>query len=79
MTDPQTLFSQAQCYVCMGVSLAEAMQLALLAQIASSGTGGAGSVTSGKGAPAFTPTTAAAIYFDENTGTQYNYYAGAWH
>jgi len=40
MTDPQTLLSQAQCYVCLGISLAEALQLALLAQIA----GGSSSV-----------------------------------
>lgn len=79
-TDPNTLLSQAQCYLCLGISLAEALQLALLADIASSGSGSSGgNVTSGIGAPTFTPTTSAAIYFDENTGVQYNYYSGAWH
>ena len=36
-------------------------------------------VSYGHGAPAFTPSTTSAIYFDQDTGTQYNYYAGAWH
>ncbi len=80
MTDPQTLLTQAKCYMCLGVTLAEALQLALLAQISDGTSSGAGgNVTSGIGPPAFTPSTTAAIYFDENNGTQYNYYAGAWH
>ncbi len=33
MTDPQTLLSSAQCYVCQGVTIAQAMKLQLLAQI----------------------------------------------
>ncbi len=37
MTDPQTLLAQANCYLCLGVSLAEALQLALLDQIAANG------------------------------------------
>lgn len=32
-TDPQTLMSNAQCYVCEGVSTFQALKLALLAQI----------------------------------------------
>lgn len=80
VTDPQTLLAQAQCYVCQGVSLAQALELALLAQIANASGGSVTpNVTSGSGPPAFTPSTPAAIYFDENTGAQYNYYAGAWH
>jgi hypothetical protein len=79
MTDPQTLLANAKCYICLGVSLYEALQLALLDQIASGGTSSAGGITSGIGAPTLAPTTSPAIYFDENTGTQYNYYAGAWH
>jgi hypothetical protein len=80
-TDAQTLLSEAKCYICLGVSLAEALELALLAQIVNGGGGGGGgtSVTSGAGAPAFVPTTSVAIYFDENTGVQYNWYSGAWH
>lgn len=43
MTDPQTLLSQAKCYLCLGITVGEALQLALLAQIASSeGGGGSG-------------------------------------
>lgn len=37
MTDPQTLLDQAKCYMCLGVTLAEALELALLAQIVSGG------------------------------------------
>lgn len=32
-TDPQTLLSSSQCYVCQGVSTFQALKLALLAQI----------------------------------------------
>ena len=32
---PQTLLAEAECYLCTGVSLEEAMELALLAEIAS--------------------------------------------
>lgn len=32
-TDPQSLLTQASCYLCYGVSEAQAMKLALLAQI----------------------------------------------
>ena len=32
-TDPQTLLSAAQCYVCQGVSIAQALKLQLLADI----------------------------------------------
>jgi hypothetical protein len=83
MTDPQTLLAQAKCYTCLGITLAEALQLALLAQIASSGgtvvTGG--NVISGHGSPigVLFPTTTVAIYLDEDTGAQYNWYGGAWH
>ena len=52
MTDSQTLLSQAQCYLCLGVSLAEALELALLAQIAN-GTisGGTSGGLTGTGSP----------------------------
>lgn len=33
----------------------------------------------GQGPPIDPPATTTAIYFDLDTGTQYNYYAGAWH
>lgn len=39
-TDAQTLLTQAKCYMCLGVTMAEALQLALLAQIASGGSSG---------------------------------------
>jgi len=60
------------------------IQIALLQQIAlapSSGGGGGsgGNVTAGVGPPTSTPTTAAAIYFDTNTGVQYDWYLDVWH
>lgn len=79
ITDPQTLLNNAKCYLCLGITIGEALQLALLAQIASGGTGGGSQVSSGVGPPSFTPTTNEAIYFDRSTGAQYNYYSGAWH
>lgn len=42
MTDPQTLLSQAKCYLCLGITIGEALQLALLAQIAGSSSGSSG-------------------------------------
>jgi hypothetical protein len=79
-TDSQTLLSQAKCYLCLGITIGEALQLALLAQIAGSGgTGGNAQLTSGIGAPTATPSTSPALYIDENTGTLYEYFAGAWH
>lgn len=43
-TDPQSLMNAAKCYVCtLSVSMAEAMELALLAAIAEAGGGGGGS------------------------------------
>lgn len=44
-------------------------------------TSGAGTVeiTSGHGAPVDPPEGTVGIYFDEDTGAQYNYYASAWH
>ena len=36
MTDSQTLLTQAKCYLCLGITLGEALELALLAQISSS-------------------------------------------
>lgn len=79
MTDPQTLLDQAKCYMCLGVTLAEALELALLDQISSGGAAVSTQVTSGHGPPTSTPITNEAIYFDKDTGIQYNWYDGAWH
>lgn len=38
--DPQSLLSQSQCYTCFGASTEDAIELALLSQIAINGTGG---------------------------------------
>jgi hypothetical protein len=37
--DPNTLFAESQCYLCLGISQAEAIELALLARIAAGGGG----------------------------------------
>jgi hypothetical protein len=84
-TDAQSLLTQANCFKCVGDSpyVLTLMQLALLQQIAtapaSGGGGSGGNVTAGVGPPAFTPTSAAAIYFDTSTGAQWDWYSGAWH
>lgn len=36
-------------------------------------------VTSGNGPPSFTPSTDTAIYFDKNTGAQYDFWNNTWH
>lgn len=78
-TDANTLLAESKCYLCLGISLAEALQLALLNNISNSGVNA--NILSGHGSPVgvVTPTTSTAIYFDEDTGAQYNFYAGAWH
>jgi hypothetical protein len=43
--DSQTLLEEAKCYLCLGVSIAEALKLALLSRIASGGAGGGGGYT----------------------------------
>jgi len=40
MTDAQTLLTSAKCYLCLGITMGEALQLALLAQIATGGSSG---------------------------------------
>lgn len=40
---------------------------------------GGGGMSSGHGAPAYTPTSSVAVYFDLDTGDQWNWYASAWH
>lgn len=42
-TDTDSLLAQAKCYLCLGVSMAEALQLALLADIVDNGGTGGGS------------------------------------
>lgn len=39
-SDPQTLLENAKCFICLGVSQAEALQLALLDEISGGGGGG---------------------------------------
>ncbi len=76
--DPQSLITQAVCDLCIipaGMQLP--VMISLLCQVRDA-LGNVG-ISSGAGAPTFTPSTTTAIYFDTNTGAQYNYYAGAWH
>lgn len=59
--------------------LYRAIELQLLCEISEGGGGGSGSVLSGSGAPVADPGVSSAIYFDEDTGVQYNWYDGSWH
>jgi hypothetical protein len=47
-TDAQSLLAQAKCYLCLGITIGEALQLALLANIVTNGSAG-GSVGAGLG------------------------------
>lgn len=80
--DPNSLVKAASCFQCLSAQQLEMVKAYLLCQIIATGGGGGGgtgAVSSGHGAPSFTPTTSTAIYFDEDSGTQYNYFNGAWH
>ena len=60
-TDPQSLFNQSKCYLCVGISLFQALKLALLAQIslaknAANDVTPAGLMTQGKCWPCFSNT-----------------------
>lgn len=89
VTDPQTLLSQAQCYVCFANSSTylALLELALLAQISNNGsTGGGGSgtnqITSGTVNPVAPPANPAIAnaYFNSTTGVVFFWPAGgsAW-
>lgn len=69
---------QAKCYLCLGVSIADAIKIALLVQTAVNGTG-LYSGDYGGIAPVFVPSSTTAIAFDTTTGTQWNWFEGAWH
>lgn len=43
------------------------------------GSSGGGGVFAGHGAPTVVPSTTGAIYIDADTGTQYQWFGGAWH
>ena len=70
-TDPQSLLNTAQCYNCFGPGAWPLIELALLAMIATNGTGGGGTgaFLSGSGSPvgAVTPTSVGQTYLDTTT------------
>jgi hypothetical protein len=71
--DAQTLFEQAKCYLCLGISQTEALQLALLAQITSqftSGTAPPVSAPSSPNSPATFLNTATGFYYNWNVPMQ---------
>lgn len=84
-TDPQSLLSQAKCFTCFGISIAEALQLALLAEIVvngSTGGGGGGGWQSGNYggvAPPNTPPSSPFGAIDTNNNAFWIYFSGAWH
>lgn len=53
----------------------------LLVKLALSASGLGVQIYSGSGSPVgvVTPTSAVAVYFDTDDGTQYNWYSSAWH
>ncbi len=79
--DPQTLLSQANCLLCkIPDGMWEPIKVSLLCQIAAAGGGGSGSgVQCTIGIPVAAPSGNCGLAVDENDGTIYLYYAGAWH
>lgn len=77
--DPNTLLDSARCFQCLSHKELQQVVTYLLCQISGGSGVNIGAISSGHGSPAFTPTTSTAVYFDEDTGIQYNWYAGAWH
>lgn len=77
-----SLLTSAKCFSCLSKKELQAVIAQLLCNI--SGGGAASPLTqvfSGHGDPTgvVTPTATAAIYFDEDTGNQYNWYSSQWH
>lgn len=87
MTDPKTLLTQAQCYICLGISIGEALQLALLAQVVANGsTGGGGGVVGSQivaylgaspVAPPPDPTKPAIAYSNDGSSAVFGWNVGA--
>lgn len=73
----------AACASGIGKVTDEIQLLRLIAQLtceaAEGGASAAAAVSSGSGAPVADPGVSTAIYFDTDTGVQYNFYSGAWH
>ncbi len=71
----------AACFLCLGMSLAEAQKLVLLNSVASNitgGGGGTGGVTSGVTDPVAAPTNASTLYYRTDTGTLWMWNGAAW-
>jgi hypothetical protein len=76
----QGLISEVNCLLCMvPPGLVPYLMVQALRDISSGGGGGGGGISSGVGPPVAAPASSPALYIDENTGTIYSYYAGAWH
>lgn len=77
MTDPQTLLANAKCYLCLGITLAEALQLALLDTISTAG--GSSQFAIGTTNPVAAPaiTNAPAQFFNTATGFTFNWDIGS--
>lgn len=70
--DPNTLLAEAKCYTCLGITLFEALQLAMLARIYQNGASGGGGnqITQGLVDPVAPPVdpTKPALYTNLDTG-----------
>lgn len=79
-TTTQGLITEANCLLCLvPPGLVPYLMVQAIRGISGGGGGGSGSVLSGAGAPVADPGVSAAVYFDETTGAQYNWFSGAWH
>lgn len=79
-TSAQSLIAQASCYLCLGITAAEAMELVLLSMIAGGAAPATTCMSSGNGPPAGNPGCTVAIYFDESAPPNLGFWAwtGTW-
>jgi len=84
--DTATLINNARCYVQLDKATRDAIRIEFLKQIVQNGIGGGTTVNFaiysgdyGGIEPPFTPDKSVAIAFDTSTGTQWNWWGGAWH
>lgn len=79
--------AESNCWLCYGVSQAEAAILVLLNNLSGGGGGGGSVIIQGQsanyggGTPTWTPTTGFGFAWDTSTDpdTEWNYHDGAWH
>jgi hypothetical protein len=78
-TSPAALLEAAKCYACLSPGMWQLLELALLQQIVDGGGGAGSGVQCTVGIPVAAPSGNCGLAVDENDGTIYLYYGGAWH